>query len=472
MKITKTLKVGIFLIGGVLLFGAGLFLIGNHSELFGHHYTVYTEFANIAGIQSGASVQVSGMNAGTVADVNLPRDPSGKFRVQLKLDQKFRNIIREDSKTSIQTQGMVGNQFVNIDKGTNTSPECNGCTLPSKEPVQLSDLLQQAKGIMSTVPATIADLQQHADTAMNNFAHVGGHVDQMVVSMRPKVDQIASNGVQMTKGANQIIAGVRNGRGTVGKLLTDDKMANQVNATVTNVQKASANVEQASNRASQMVADLQQQHIPEQVQQTVANARDMSQQLDKAVGNFLNTGKPGQSTADALKDTIGEADRAARNLGSDTEAIKHNFFLRGFFHRRGFYNLTFFNPTEYEKSEFVKKPAKRTWLSANGMFTTTENGEQELTNQGKAALDRAMSELANDLPNNPIMVEGYADVGSPAERFLSSSQRATAVKEYLESKLDLNPDLIGTIGLGDKPPRGTGKESWDGLCLALVVSKD
>ncbi len=70
------------------------------------------------------------------------------------------------------------------------------------------------------------------------------------------------------------------------------------------------------------------------------------------------------------------------------------------------------------------------------------------------------------------MVEGYAEGGSPAERYLRALQRAAEVKRYLESKFQLKPDLVGTIPLENEPPAGAKRRLWSGVCLALVVSRD
>src|SRR5579872_6223835 len=132
---TKNVKVGIFVIVGVILFAAGLFLIGNHNQVFAHHYDIYTEFAKIDTIQSGAKIRVSGMDAGDVSEIQIPKQPAGKFRLKLHIDKKFQDIVRKDSLASIETEGMVGNKYVNISKGTDGSLECvDGCILPSQEP--------------------------------------------------------------------------------------------------------------------------------------------------------------------------------------------------------------------------------------------------------------------------------------------------------------------------------------------------
>lgn len=108
--------------------------------------------------------------------------------------------------------------------------------------------------------------------------------------------------------------------------------------------------------------------------------------------------------------------RAAGSVAADSEAIKRNFFLRGFFKRRGYYSLTHFNRTKYAASKFVRNPEARIWLPAEHMFVT-DNGEQQLSEEG------------------------------------------------------LNPDLAGTIPVGGAPPAGAGVPSWNGICLALVISK-
>lgn len=472
MKESKAVKVGIFLVVGVLLFAGGLFLIGNRNQVFASHYTLYTQFANVDTLVSGAKVRVSGMDAGQVSSISVPQQPGAEFRLKLDVDKKFQDVIRQDSVTSIETEGMVGNKFVNIALGKSQSPECRGCTLPSQEPFELSDLMKQGKNLVQTVQGTIQDVQHHADSAIDNFSSVGQHADGMILAMRGNVERIASNGARIANGVNSIVAGVRDGGGTVGKLLSDPQMARNVQDTIANAKASSVNVKQASENAKDMVAQFQKENIPQEVQQTVANARDTTGQIKGAVNNFLTGGPPNQNTAQELRETVVNAQHATRNLASDTEAIKHNFFLRGFFHRRGYYNLTYFNRSEYDSSKFVKKPKKRVWLRADGMFAMAPDGSEELTSVGQSEIDRALSQVAGYLPNNPVMVEGYSEDGSSAERYLTAMQRATDVKQYLESHFELKPGLVGTIPLDDRPPAGSGPETWNGVCLALVVSRD
>lgn len=449
---SRTIKVGIFVVGGIALFSTGLFLIGSREQLFAHHFVVYAQFNDINTLQTGAKVRVSGMNAGQITGIDVPKAPSSKFRLQLKVDQKFHPIIRKDSVASIETEGMVGNKFINIAKGSANSPECPpGCTLPSQEAVSMAQLMREASGIAKDVHSTI----KRADQAVDNITSASGNVDKLITSVSPKVEKIASNSVSISNNANAITADIRHGHGTAGKLLTDDKVASNVATTIANAKQTSANLDQASRKVN-AVAD---------------NAQKMSQQLNQAVGTFLAPGNHNESTAAALRDAAHGAKQTATNLADDTDAIKTNFFLRGFFNRRGFFDLTTVTPSKYAASRFVKSPRARVWIAATELFKVGPDGSQQLSDEGRSVLDRYMSELTPYLPNNPIVVEGYSTQGMPDQQYLVSRQRAVEVRQYLGSRFHLQSERVGIMPLSDHPPLGTGKQTWDGVCLVLVVSK-
>lgn len=445
----KRILVGAFIIGGILLFAVGLFLIGSRKQLFSHHYDVYAGFNQIDTLTTGAKVRVSGMDAGQIVNIDIPRKPSSRFRLKLEVDEKFRPIIREDSMVSIETEGMVGNKYVEIDKGSDNSPvsPVNG-TLPTREPVELGDLMRQASGIASTAQTTIEDLRKHSVQTIEHVNGLVGHADGTIQAARADVKAITANGAHLTASANQIVNSVQEGRGTAGKLLADETIARNIDATVANAKAASANAEKAAQNANQMTAHLNQ-----------------------TVTTFLKPDGQAATTAQVLRDTVQSADRAVSNLQEDTDAVKHNFFLRGFFKHRGFYDLTNLTPENYISTQFVKKPRARVWVPSAGLFTSQPDGKQALTKDGPAILNQEMSTVVKYLPNNPIMVEGYSLQGTADQKFQASRQRAMDVRDYLASTFHIDPKFIGAIPLGDRPPRGAGRDQWDGVCLVLVVSK-
>src|SRR3984885_11112480 len=152
--------VGIFTVAAVVLFGACLFLIGNQHKAFNRHVVFYTNLRNVVGLTKGAKVRVDGMDAGELQDLQIPSSPTQKFRIKMKVDDRFRGLIRQDSLVTVETEGVVGDTFLLIHTGTEHASEApEGSTLPSKEPLELSKLFEQAQGIMTQASTTINDLQ-------------------------------------------------------------------------------------------------------------------------------------------------------------------------------------------------------------------------------------------------------------------------------------------------------------------------
>lgn len=353
--LSRKASVGAFLIGGIVLFGVGLFLIGSRQKVFSRGFHVYSDFKSVSGLETGANVRVSGLEAGEVEEIQVPSQASSLFRVKLRLTEKVHPLVRQDSIAMIQTEGLVGDKFVEIDKGSDQAQECkNDGTIPSKEPFDFADLMQDAHTLFKTTDTTMESAGQVADN------------------------------------------------------------------------------------------------------------------VNKTLGTFLTPESDGENGAVHLSETMAAAQRAMNNLADDTEAMKHNFFLRGFFKKRGFYDLTDLTPEQYRSSKFVKdKSVKRVWLDGQ-IFSSPAKGAEQLSAQGRAEVDKAMADFVPDLPNRPIVVEGYSEHGSPDERFRRSEQHAIALQHYLETRFKLASDMVGAIPLGDSPPKSTGKQQWDGVALVLL----
>jgi phospholipid/cholesterol/gamma-HCH transport system substrate-binding protein len=460
----KRILVGVFVVGGIALFAVGLFIIGSQEQLFAHHYKIYADFTQIDTLQTGAKVRVAGMSAGEVTGIQIPKTPSAPFRIQLKVDQKFRPIIREDSVATIETQGMVGAVYINVAKGTSNSPECPaGGTVRSREPVTMGSLMREAGGVMRTSQTTIKVLGQRADRAIQNIGETAAHADGVILSIRGDVKKITSN-------AGDIMASVRHGHGAAGKLLMDRTVGSDVSATVANARRASLNLDETTQKLKSLVTQIQQKNLLWNVQKTLQNTQHITAQLNRAVTAFLASKGKAEPTAAELKQTVQGAHQVMSNLADDTEALKTNFFLRGFFNRRGFYNLSELTPSEYASSVFLKRPHMRVWVPASRLFRSSPAGTSELSARGRLALDKAMSSLVPHLPNNPMMIEGYSAAAPPYKAYLSSRQRALEVRQYLQSHFHLKPELVGIMPLGKHPPRRAGKSTWNGVCLVLAIA--
>jgi len=443
--------VGAFIVSGALLFTIGIFLIGDQYQAFSRHEQLYVEMANVDGLSPGTNVRVEGLNAGQVKSIGLPDHPSGKFRLKLQIADKVRSLIRQDSVATVETDGLVGDKYLFIRNGSDKSPEAkNGSTIPSKEPVELSAVIAKVSVVVDQANTTIGDVHVRLDGVLDDF--------------KTAMDN-----------ANGLIGDARSGKGTIGTLLNDPTTAAHVRETATNAEEASANLEQASEQARQVVADFQSKNLPQRLDESLANIRHASEQVDQAsqrvnstLTQALGPDINGVSAAQNVRETLSNANVATGNLAEDTEAIKHEFFFRGFFKRRGYYSLSDLTPEEYRGSRFFQDQRdKRYWLGTDS-FTEDANGTDILSGQGQLQVDQIVGNSGDAILELPIMIEGYSTDPVPYQQILLSSAHSAAVAHYLETRFKLQSANLGTISLDAKPPQASGKDVWDGACIVFL----
>jgi phospholipid/cholesterol/gamma-HCH transport system substrate-binding protein len=467
----KYWTIGLFIILGVGLFTTILFLIGNRQKTFGSHLVVYAEFANLSELPLGAKVSVAGLDAGEVKKIEIPSTPSGKFRLELQLESKIRGLVRSDSVASIQTQGLVGDQLLVINKGTDGAAEAkDGSTLRSKEPIDLSSLIAGGADLLKDVHGDVNDIDKRADMALESITKTVNHTDGIIVAARPDLNRILNNGSAISATVNTLVADVNAGKGTVGMLLSDDPTRQQVQASLTNIQHASTNLDQAMVKANATMADFQARNLPAKAAASLDNVQALSLQLNTAVQQALAQDDIGQDGATNLRETLSGLNRSTTNLAEDTEALKHNFFLRGFFKKRGFYSLDEVTPAEYMKAcERQKHAGPRLWLQAATFVVGGADGREQLTAAGDEQIDAAVDPYVGSLPGQIIMVEGYATDGTQDQQFIVARRRADLVRKYLEEHFHLKHDDLGVVALRSTPPQGAGRGSWNGAAISLMT---
>ncbi len=451
----RYLAVGIFIIAGVTLFALGIFLVGSRHEAFSRHVLLYTEFADLDGIAKGSKVQVAGMDAGQVTKIEVPNSPSGHFRVQMKVDEQLHGLVRTDSIVTVDTEGVVGDTFLTIHSGSpNAAIAQADSVLQSKPPISMSDLLTHGLGIMNDADATLKQ--------------VGGKLN------------VALDGVNGAVGnANDLLVGLKEGRGPAGMLLRDEKMAGQIRETMSNVQSTTSNLNQASDRVNNLVADVQQRQLPQKLDDTMTQIRSAStradatiqqvqQSLTQALGPDANGVTAGQNISEALTNV----NAATGNMAEDTEALKHNFFFKGFFNHRGYYTLSSLSPQEYRRSKFFgNTQSPRAWLQADALFQRGPHGTEELSEDGKHTIDAAITSFGDSVFTHPIVIEGYSDAAAPADALSWSYARAQLVRNYLEARYPFTTKNVGVMSLSATPPSGLGHDRWSGVCLLIAEKK-
>ena len=451
----RFLAVGIFIITGLTLFALGIFLVGNRHEAFSRHVFLYTEFAELDGIAKGSKVQVAGMDAGQVARIDVPNSPNAHFRVQMRIDERFNGLVRTDSVVTIDTEGVVGDTFLTIHPGSPSAATAQtNSILQGKPALSISDLMTHGLGVMDDADASMKQLNAKLNTSLDGV-------------------NIAVNN------ANDLLVGLRDGRGPAGMLLRDEKMAAQIRETMTNVQSTSSTLNQTATRVNGIVGDIQGRQFPQKIDETMTQVRaasseanstiqEVHQSLNQALGPDIN----GVTAAQNISETLTNVNAATGNMAEDTEAVKHNFFFKGFFSRRGYYSLSSFSPDEYRRNKlFTNVKGRRSWLTAETIFQPGAHGTEELSPAGRSAIDAAIASYGDAVFQHPVVIEGYLDAGDPADQLARSYNRAFLVRTYLVARFPFVAKNIGVMSLSSTPPPGLNHDHWSGVCISVVEKK-
>jgi phospholipid/cholesterol/gamma-HCH transport system substrate-binding protein len=472
--------IGLFLTSGIGLFTAILFLIGNRHDVFGKHVEFYAEFSDIGGLPRGAQVRVSGIEAGEVKGIQIPSSPASKFRLKLQVRADARGMVRTDSLVSIRTEGIVGDEYVFIRKGTGTAGEApDGATLPSKEPFDIgaalekgSALLDKSSALLDNVHSSVTDLHGRLDVALESVTKTVNHVDGLVTVVQPDIRKLASNASQITDTINDIVSDLNAGKGPAGLLLRDETTRTMLQTTLSNAQQATLNLSDASERADQVLADVQSRDLASKAQSILENVQAMSEQLNQTVKSALAPDNMGDDGATNIRETLSNLNRGTANLAEDTEALKHEFFFRGFFKKRGFYDLEQLSSADYLKAcQRQNACGSRTWLDAANLFATGSNGAVLLDEAGRHAIDSAVAPVVDSLLGHLVIVEGYSGTGTPDQQFVTSRRRADLVREYLEAHFHLVHSEVGIVPLRDKTPHCAGRNTWNGVAIVLFDNR-
>ncbi len=196
---SRVARLGAFIVVTLAVLAAGVFIIGSKEYLFRSTYHLKAQFDNVAGLSEGADVQVGGVHSGTVESITLPNKPGEKVTVLMDLNKSTREIIRQDSIASIETEGVLGNQYVAISFGSDGQAEVkNGELIQSTPPLLMGDMLKKASGILDS-----------SQQAINNTTLATAHL-------------------------NSVSAKIDSGQGTIGALVNDKQLyANLEQSTVT-----------------------------------------------------------------------------------------------------------------------------------------------------------------------------------------------------------------------------------------------
>ena len=312
-EVKQNIKLGTFVVIGVVLFLIAVIFIGSASNFFSRTFLVSAIFKNIEGLKDGDKVWLSGVQIGTVKSVRIIKE--GEVIVSLSLKEKQNEFIRKNATASIGSDGLVGSKIVVIQPGNAAHLIQDSDTINARSPAETAELMSIAKEVGENTRSITEDLKVISAKLRGGNGIVGELLNEGPLSLevRQVVHSLKITGENTSKASAELSAlayEMKHGQGLLPALVSDTSYARVFSDVLVDVRKVSANAKEMSESLAKVTSKMNDH--------------------DNAVGVLLAD----TAFAHKLQNTMKNTEMASHKLDQNMEALKHNFLVRGYFRKQ------------------------------------------------------------------------------------------------------------------------------------------
>ena len=314
----KTLRVGFLVTFAAIIAMVGVFFIGSEQKIFARKQEYNVRLDNVSGLAEGNPVKISGVTVGVVKDINLPRDPKKKdVDITLMVDKKYADRIRTDSRARLKKLGLLaGDSYIDISPG---SPRFDaleaGANIPAARQTNVDQLISSGEDLVDN----FVQISYSLKNVLGRIDRGEGLIGELTTAPETK-QRVTDTFLTTLNKTNAMLAHVESGHGVLGKLVYDDKYADELTGSLSqsakSLQVVAANVQTSFETGEGMLPALL--HDPEgkkKVYELVDNLRITSGNLATLSTNMQS----GQGLLPRLMNDKAYADQA---LGEFTGLVR------------------------------------------------------------------------------------------------------------------------------------------------------
>ncbi len=244
------LKVGALILVALVILGVAILKLGNAGNLFGKRYRLVAYVASASGLRIGGPVTVAGQLAGSIKDIQfLPvdADTTRNLKLIVEVNSALREQVRQDSRAKIKTMGLLGDKVFDITVGTPKYRALHeGDTLVIAPSIDYEAVVQQASGAISEVVRLTRDLSKVTSSINRGEGTLG-----QLVTNRQLYDQLNAT----LSRTSALMARLENPRGTIGRLLDDPSLYNSLNRAVASADTVISQINSGSGSVGKLLRD-------------------------------------------------------------------------------------------------------------------------------------------------------------------------------------------------------------------------
>jgi len=309
----NNVKLGLFVLAGVVFLVFSLYMIGQNQNLFGATFTLTAHFRNINGLVAGNNVRFSGIDVGTVKSITVESDTS--ILVVMIIDRKMKDHIKANAIASLGTDGLVGNRLININSMRGQSPTVeDGGTISSRLPVESDEMLRTLQTTNNNIAIITENLKQ-VSVRLNGSATLWNILaDTMIVKDLKEaarhINQAGANTELATGKAHKVIDRLASGDGVANAIFSDTTLRVELETSIAGLKLTSKTLET----------------IATQLKDVTSNVR----QGKGAMGLLLSDSVMSQK----VSQSISNIEQGTGRFNENMEAMKSNFLFRKYFRKQ------------------------------------------------------------------------------------------------------------------------------------------
>ncbi|MDP2453473.1 MULTISPECIES: MlaD family protein [unclassified Kaistella] len=311
---SEKIKVGIFVLVGTILLVAALYLVGKKQHLFTDNIKLYAVFANVNGLQIGNNVRYSGVDVGTVSNIEMIEE--GKIKVEMLVEEETSHFIKKDATASIASDGLVGSMVVNILPGKDETAKIvkSGDTIRTSKKISIDEMLDTLSKTNENAALLTSDLVKITNKILDGQGTIGSLLNDtlMIKDIRQSVAELKTTATGTSEAigkVNTIISKINYDQSAAAVFLSDKNSADQIKNVFSNLEKSSKEINLVTKNLDDYMLDI------------------------KSGKGTLNHIANDPVLVKNIDSTVVSVKQAAEKLNENMEALKHNFLFRGYFRK-------------------------------------------------------------------------------------------------------------------------------------------
>jgi len=303
------LRVGLTVIAGSVILMVLIFLMSGTGGWFSHKIILRSYFDNAGGLRVGAPVRLAGVDIGNVTHIQIDSHrTTDPVEVTMKVNTTYRASLRKDSVTILSTAGILGETFVDVDSSTAKGPEAvDGDTLAARDQPDIQDVVRASQGTLQNMDA----LLKRVDRILAFIESGKGSIGKVIYDTA-LYDQLNAT-VTEFKG---LMDDIQKGKGSLGPLLTSDEAYKKVIAAIDKINLMIDDLQAGKGSAGKLLKDPE---LYDNTNKTIANIRQVTDDMNAgkgALGKFTHDQEFANKLQTTMNNLAALSDRLEKGEGT------------------------------------------------------------------------------------------------------------------------------------------------------------